>query len=81
LTPGARLTRQTMSWLKVIEVLGVLAGGIAFAWWQFSDLAKARRETEAGRKSDTRADTGSEPAHDADRVVPSADPQRRGDPQ
>lgn len=39
-----------MSWLKAIEVLGVLAAGLAFAWWQFSDLAKARRDTEAGRK-------------------------------
>ena len=42
--------------LKLVEVLGVLAAGIGFAWWQFSDLAKARRESRR---------EGSQPPSDA----------------
>ncbi len=56
--------------LKLVEVLGVLAAGIGFAWWQFSDLAKARRESrredeqptndaaQPGRRADHGADDG-----------------------
>ena len=37
---------ESVPLLKLVEVLVVLAAGAGFAWWQFSDLARARRERE-----------------------------------
>jgi hypothetical protein len=44
--------------LIVIEVLLVFGGAVAFAWWQFRDLARERRKREEARK---RGDSGKAP--------------------
>lgn len=41
---------ESVPLLKLVEVLVVLAAGVGFAWWQFSDLARARRQTERERE-------------------------------
>ena len=51
---------ESLPLLKLLEVLGVLAAGIGFAWWQFSDLARARRETERAREREEAADRSQE---------------------
>jgi hypothetical protein len=47
---------ESVPLLKLVEVLVVLAAGVGFAWWQFSDLARARRERE---RQDAAAQDGS----------------------
>ena len=42
---------ESVPLLKLVEVLVVLAAGAGFAWWQFSDLARARRERERPSQS------------------------------
>jgi hypothetical protein len=56
-----RMRRARMSEhlpLIVIEVLLVFGGAVAFAWWQFRDLARERRKREEARK---RGDSGKAP--------------------
>lgn len=35
--------------LIVVELVLVLGGAVAFAWWQFRDLAHERRKREAAK--------------------------------
>lgn len=43
--------------LIVIEVVLVFGGAVAFAWWQFRDLARERAKREAAKNaSAARAD-------------------------
>ena len=42
--------------LIVIEVLLVFGGAVAFAWWQFSDLARERKKREDTAKQQERSD-------------------------
>ena len=37
--------------LIVVEVLLVFGGAVAFAWWQFRDLARERAKREAAKKA------------------------------
>jgi hypothetical protein len=36
--------------LIVVEVVLVFGGAVAFAWWQFRDLARERAKREAQRR-------------------------------
>jgi hypothetical protein len=36
--------------LIVVEVVLVLGGALAFAWWQFRDLASERRKREEAKR-------------------------------
>lgn len=49
--------------LILVEVLLVFGGALAFAWWQFRDLARERRKREAQRAA--AADGAGEPSADA----------------
>jgi hypothetical protein len=42
---------ESASALKAVEVLGVLAAGGLFVWWQFRDLRKEREKSQAKRHS------------------------------
>jgi hypothetical protein len=43
------LTMESASTLKAVEVLGVLAAGGLFVWWQFRDLRREREKSQAKR--------------------------------
>ena len=43
---------SSLIWVKV---LGLVAAGVAFAWWQFRDLAREKKRA-ASRRSQTLAD-------------------------
>jgi hypothetical protein len=45
--------------LIVVEVVLVFGGVIAFAWWQFRDLARERAKREAARRQE-QAQNGSD---------------------
>jgi hypothetical protein len=36
--------------LKAVEVLGVLAAGGLFVWWQFRDLAREKKKSQDKRQ-------------------------------
>ncbi len=36
--------------LKAVEVLGVLAAGGLFVWWQFRDLAREKKKSQDNRQ-------------------------------
>lgn len=36
--------------LIVVEVVLVFGGAVAFAWWQFRDLARERKKREAAQR-------------------------------
>lgn len=38
--------------LMAIKVLILVAGGAAFVWWQWQDLAQERRKTQAHERKD-----------------------------
>lgn len=50
-------TMSDTSWLKLVEVGGLVAALSGFVWWQWRDLAQAKRESAAKRQRDS-----SEPA-------------------
>lgn len=54
----------------LVKVLIIGAGGAAFVWWQFRDLARARQQTakELSAKEQTAATDGSA-SPDTDRVT------------
>jgi flagellar basal body-associated protein FliL len=37
--------------LIVVEVLLVFGGAVAFAWWQFKDLARERKKREDAKQN------------------------------
>jgi hypothetical protein len=37
--------------LIVIEIVLVFGGAVAFAWWQFRDLARARKKREDAKQN------------------------------
>jgi hypothetical protein len=37
--------------LILIKVLGLVAAGVAFFWWQFRDLAREKERTASRKKS------------------------------
>ena len=39
--------------LIVVEVLLVFGGALAFAWWQFRDLARERKKRGSKREGDS----------------------------
>jgi hypothetical protein len=41
---------ESGSALKAVEVLGVLAAGGLFVWWQFRDLRRERDKSQAARQ-------------------------------
>jgi hypothetical protein len=41
---------NSVSALILIKVLGLIAAGVAFFWWQFRDLARERERTAARKK-------------------------------
>lgn len=45
--------------LVVVEIVLVFGGAVAFAWWQFRDLARERAKREAARRSDVGSPKGS----------------------
>ncbi len=57
---------ESASALKAVEVLGVLAAGGLFVWWQFRDLRKEREKSQAKRQSAGAADT----THDKEESAP-----------
>jgi Flp pilus assembly protein TadB len=44
------MDNSTSLWMAV-KVLGIAALGIAFVWWQFRDLAREKKRSEARRLS------------------------------
>jgi hypothetical protein len=42
---------ESASALKAVEVLGVLAAGGLFVWWQFRDLRREREKSSAARQT------------------------------
>lgn len=52
------LAGQTMSdtaWLKLVEAGGLVAALAAFVWWQWRDLAAAKRESAARKEREASA--------------------------
>jgi hypothetical protein len=45
------------AWLKLVEVGGLVAALAAFVWWQWRDLAVAKRESAARKEREARAVT------------------------
>jgi hypothetical protein len=42
--------------LIVVEVVLVFGGAVAFAWWQFRDLARERAKREVAKRRDAASD-------------------------
>lgn len=54
--------------LVLVEVVLVLGGALAFAWWQLRDVERAQREARERRAREAAAaDPGSDPAEGSDR--------------
>ncbi len=51
--------------LIVVEVLLVFGGAVAFAWWQFRDLARERAKREAARRAQAATDAAAGEGRDA----------------
>jgi hypothetical protein len=51
--------------LIVVEVLLVFGGAVAFAWWQFRDLARERAKREAARRAQAASDAAAGEGRDA----------------
>jgi hypothetical protein len=49
-------TMSDTSWLKLVEVGGLLAALLGFVWWQWRDLAQAKRDSAARRQRDGSSD-------------------------
>jgi hypothetical protein len=41
---------DSLSWLMVVKVLGIAALGGGFVWWQFRDLARAKKRSAERKK-------------------------------
>jgi nitrogen fixation-related uncharacterized protein len=48
---------SSMSLLMAVKVLGIVALGAAFVWWQFRDLAREKKRSAARRESPTSHDS------------------------
>jgi hypothetical protein len=59
---------ESASALKAVEVLGVLAAGGLFVWWQFRDLRREREKSSAARHA-----VGQAVGHAAGRAVARVD--------
>jgi hypothetical protein len=57
-------TMSDTSLLKLVEVGGLLAALFGFVWWQWRDLAQAKRESAA--KKEREATEGTAPAGSKD---------------
>jgi hypothetical protein len=43
--------------LILVEVVLIFGGAVAFAWWQFRDLARERKKREQGKEKGASGET------------------------
>jgi hypothetical protein len=55
------MAMESASALKAVEVLGILAAGGLFVWWQFRDLRREREKSQARRREEASADAAGQP--------------------